>query len=1044
MIRPYRWILAWLILAGLLAGPLPAAAVVGGGVAGLLVPLVVDNDTRIDVNNIDMFVTNSGGFGRDLESQGGPSGTFFPRGTNKAAVYACGLWFGSKAEGEVRVTVAEYDLEYQPGRIYNEGSTITYDNPADARLRVYKIVKGDTQSEDYLNWPIADGAPVDAEGRPLFVGDQTLWAVYNDADPSGHTNNAGATAPQNIEIQQTTFAFDRPAPLGNMVFVKFKIINRGNETLEDCFISLWSDPDLGGADDDLVGCDTLLSLGYCYNDTNDDEIYESAPPAVGFDFFQGPIVPSPGDTAYVSGRAVPDYRNLPMTSFNKYINGTDPRSASQSYNYMLGLDPLGGQQIDPTTNLPTRYMVAGDPVAGTGWLDTNAADRRLMLSSGPFSMAPGDSQEVVAGLIIAQGADRLESLELLKLYDEQAQAVFDINFQLPSSPPRPQMYYLPGDRSVDLIWSTDALGHVDLSEELDQEYHHQGYNLYQGESVAGPWHKIYTWDVADAVALIYGDVFDIGAGGTQRVIVQRGSDSGLTHKITIAQDAIKGGQLVNYLDYFFAVTSYSYDVRNIEPFFVGENQLGWISPTLENSPQGVTVTPKASSGLLRLPSSEIVRMSGTSDGSVEVVFIDPSLVENAEYDVTFREVVEIEDEHEVTKVVWDLVRSGSEDTLLARQEFQSPDPEEYGYPIVNGMMVRVLGPAPGFKRNQREPSRPMMDEIIHGDGLGGGTPVEPDAWGGPGNDLWWSYNSTADWGLSCGGGDGGEGRLMRDGTLNANHTANDIIMKWDYDFVNNWGWWWLDDARWRPLPFGLYWVDPLTQEEVRLVPLIVEGGASPNEFDFPEDNVDGHYGERATDWIYANTLGEGFTWEQVVAEVSDGEWGQNPTGVELFARLVVWSDADPLQMPPDGTVIKFSTTKPNTPADKFRFRTYAAGDRAGDVVGYDLSRIRAVPNPYLNQSAYELDQFNRVVRFINLPNVPTTIRLFNLAGELIRTLEKEGAEDQVSSILEWDLQNEQAIPVASGIYIFHVDAKGVGAHVGKLAVFVEKERLNRF
>jgi hypothetical protein len=46
--------------------------------------------------------------------------------------------------------------------------------------------------------------------------------------------------------------------------------------------------------------------------------------------------------------------------------------------------------------------------------------------------------------------------------------------------------------------------------------------------------------------------------------------------------------------------------------------------------------------------------------------------------------------------------------------------------------------------------------------------------------------------------------------------------------------------------------------------------------------------------------------------------------------------------------------------------------------------------------------------------------------------------------LAWDLENEQSIPVASGIYIYHVDAKGIGTEVGKMVVFIEKERLNRF
>ena len=87
----------------------------------------------------------------------------------------------------------------------------------------------------------------------------------------------------------------------------------------------WADPDLGGFTDDLVGCDTTLSLGYCYNATNNDQLYGSTPPAVGYDFFLGPVTAA-GDT-------------LGLVSFNKYINGTDPASPDEVYNYMNGRIP---------------------------------------------------------------------------------------------------------------------------------------------------------------------------------------------------------------------------------------------------------------------------------------------------------------------------------------------------------------------------------------------------------------------------------------------------------------------------------------------------------------------------------------------------------------------------------------------------------------------------------------------------------------------------------------------------------------------------------
>ena len=150
-------------------------------------------------------------------------------------------------------------------------------------------------------------------------------------------------------------------------------------------------------------------------------------PAVGYDFFKGPI----GD----------DGVELPMTSFNKYINGTDPTTAEETYNYMKGVDPDGGvaDHTDPITGQVKAFMVDGDPVTGTGWLDENPADRRFMLTAGPFTFAPGDTQEVVGAIIIGQGQDRLTSITAARFNDTFAQSAFDANFALPSPPPAPKV-----------------------------------------------------------------------------------------------------------------------------------------------------------------------------------------------------------------------------------------------------------------------------------------------------------------------------------------------------------------------------------------------------------------------------------------------------------------------------------------------------------------------------------------------------------------------------------------------------------------------------
>jgi hypothetical protein len=369
----------------------------------------IDHATFFDANSLLMFVTNTGSFA---------DGLYFPIGEGKTVVFAAGLWLGAKVNGEVRVTVAEYADEYVPGPM--SGGTFQPDHPD---FHVYKINAGDTRltNPDYAEWPFDQGAPavkdylgndsLDAEGFriPLLLGDQALWAVFNDADPDAHYVAPGWSSPLGVEVQLYAYGDDETCPSGRTITMRYTIINKGGNLLEDTYVSFWADPDLGNALDDLVGCDTIRSLGFAHNDSS-DATYGAAPPAVGFGLMQGPIVPSPGDSAWRSstGECLYDFANLPMTAFSKTMlrNGTDPESPFESYNLMQGLDRSGGPVVNPVTGLTTKYMYSGDPVAGTGWVDTNPDDCRYFVSSGPFSMAPGDTQEVVMAVMVGQGTQQ--------------------------------------------------------------------------------------------------------------------------------------------------------------------------------------------------------------------------------------------------------------------------------------------------------------------------------------------------------------------------------------------------------------------------------------------------------------------------------------------------------------------------------------------------------------------------------------------------------------------------------------------------------------
>ncbi len=1011
------------VVAGALIAALASSSTAAPG-PDAAVPQIIDNETRIDVNQCEMVVTNHGSFAYDIEA--GNSGLIYPRGTDNTVVFASGLWVGAKVgdEENARVTVGEYSQEYNPGVINADG---TWTDPGSAENRTYKIDWNDPDhvtSQDYLEWPFELGAPVDtsdadydpnnmATWKPQRLGDQTLWAVYNDADPTVHTNDAGASQPLGIEVQQTTFAFDRTEGLGNTIFVKFKMINKSENVLKDAYASVWSDPDLGGAGDDLVGCDTDLSLGYCYNANNTDQLYGGRPPAVGYDFFQGPIVASPGDTAYVSGLPIPDFRNLPMTSFNKYINGTDPHTPVETYNYMLGLNADGTPVMDEVTGEETLFQVPGDPVLGTGWLDSNPADRRFMLSAGPFEMQPGDEQEIVVGIIVAQGSERLSSITLLKIYDKEAQSAYDVNFDLPQPPPRPVSHVREYDGEIDIYWEPYREEQIEISDRLGERYEFEGYNVWQGSSPAGPWQKIATFDAESQFSSIYSDVVNADVGVIERRLTQSGNDNGLQWNIRLDTDRIVGGPLVNYRDYYYAVTAYSAEVNKVAPYQDADGTgLGVVTKTLENSQQALVAMPKASTATLHQIADHTM---GISDGSVRVDYVNQDEISTDRYQVSFKPNP---DADSPILYLWDLENLTTGEVLLENQTNLTAD---YFNPITEGFIVQVVGPELAVRE-------------------WGWTANEP-------NGARWV--SWVDWGGSTFNGGVGLGFEFFGSNLPIPAFTKAIEIR----FIADEGEWtecqtYRRDQGYATLGTGMFpgqaWdvtdADPANHRRLNINLVENEEDAdNDGNIDKPADfiwNPDGSaLGGREYFFIMDSEYDEN-------NPVIYGDPGSDTDGRNTDVLIAGWPRlrGDRPWMESEGTWY-FTMNKILTDGDVYEWQAQPVGAGTGTNLDNDLAKIRAVPNPYLNQSSYELNQFDRILRFINLPNTTCTVRIFDLAGELVRTLRKD---DMNESILRWDLDNRAGIPVASGIYIYHVEADGIGTTTGKLAVFVEKERLAEF
>ncbi len=489
-----------LVLALAASGTLCLAGNAGrGNVHGTNKVATIGHYSTFLINNIfNSYGNNGDGSYNRLSSDN--QGFEFPKGSGKHTVFEDGIVWGGfhKGHSAPKVGGSVYRHALQPGRILTPGGpteadSAIADDPSKPEYRVYRVrpdvsptipfesVQASLEQEatllrrydagasaqalydayvkDWNEWPgkgsstdhlglapfndlNGDGIyepAVDIPGRPGAA--QTLYYVANDLNYS-LTNMLSGSPPIGLEMHHTIWGYNTGGALDNTIFASTILINKSGAPVDSMFLVQWADPDVGDAGDDFVGCDTSRNVGFAYNGLASDHTYGTAVPAVGFELLQGPIVPSPGDSAIFLMASRYGYRNLPMTAFNFFSAGSPcyfdpiqgPGGALEWYNLMNGLDKCSGTSyLNSLTGQPTKFVFDGDPVMGLGWIDgmigyppttLPPTDRRLCVVTGPFIMANGDTQEVVVANIAGLGADHLSSIAVLKSYADAVRSMF--------------------------------------------------------------------------------------------------------------------------------------------------------------------------------------------------------------------------------------------------------------------------------------------------------------------------------------------------------------------------------------------------------------------------------------------------------------------------------------------------------------------------------------------------------------------------------------------------------------------------------------------
>ena len=122
--------------------------------------------------------------------------------------------------------------------------------------------------------------------------------------------------------------------------------------------------------------------------------------------------------------------------------------------------------------------------------------------------------------------------------------------------------------------------------------------------------------------------------------------------------------------------------------------------------------------------------------------------------------------------------------------------------------------------------------------------------------------------------------------------------------------------------------------------------------------------------------------------------------------------------------------------DIFQF-TVEAESYSEEQAKTDMDNIAVVPNPYViaarweSPNPYAFGRGEHKIQFIHLPK-ECTIRIYTIRGNLVKEIEHESTTTDGAEA--WNLVSQDGVDIAYGIYIYHVQAPGIGDKIGKFVV----------
>lgn len=995
----------------------------------------------------------------------------WPAGTLNYMIWQIGIMFGAvNADGDTLCSesfndISDNQFNPEPG----------YDNPSFSYEPLEgPIVARSDLEESYPSqwnglWPSFDGGYIDPTLLRNVGRQESYWVMRDDNDPE-----ISPGTPLHLEVECRLIEINTSLTR-DLIFAFYKVRNTlpESQNLTNCRFGILVDPDmpaLVGAefDDDDDGFIRDLNLAYA----RDSDNFYASKPGFNIGYFGTKFLRSPevnGEELGLTGWTTFEYGDMPNPGeFYLTPEGPDPNLGSfdsrdhAQYGYMQP-----GLFMQPRLN----------------------SDVGFIMSSGEFNLAVGDSVEIGVAFIAGPNLDGL-----LKNANA-AQEVYDKNFIVPTSPTPPAVSAVPGNHTVTLYWddepsetSTDAFtGKADF----------EGYRIYRSEDrgqsygTATDLEEIYP---AGYIPIAEYDKFNTSVAEISGVVTSHnttvpGASNALILSAGLA-DGSQGGDAGVDLSGAFSGDSYTIEFQSESTFRINNVtetfRLSYLSQLMDedgavvNQGKGFAVLD---SSFTIQPSVDDLTGNYTSG---YYIYIDGVFVQILDNDADSTKDATV-NEGEIFRVDQKKIDPGvnvglrhhwtDPEKLINGYEYwytvsayDRPDPE-IGVPVnenlpatvadaPNDQTVAVIPQAPSA--GLVESVAPMDTVFEHTAGASHvkGFPltvVDPRAvrnatyrirftetadgkvWDlrgvtatgdtliQQGNDF---YDSISDNSQMF------DGMLLQvndlPGGINGDLSEQTALV--DNDTLS------LDLD---PISYGDYVYSETNTEkdyEIRFTATPVaypgseEGTTVHAPFELYEviGGINQQIGALFYDDIEDTTGGAGVwsideSFDLINSPYADpANFSYTDDDVVYYLTL---AGADATGEVSPGNVYRIVGNRRLHENDVYRFTTTAQRLEAKQS---DLDRIRVVPNPFIVTSAFDVSRDRHEIHFTRVP-AKCKIKIFTLAGDLVKTIDYDRATAG-QDFAKWDLKTEFGSEVAYGVYLYHLDATGVGTHMGKIAI----------